>query len=93
MEEGENGNKGESSGANTKQGKERKSRKWRDLTPRQKRRMGIRGVLQFALMVWALRDIRSRDDNQINGSKRLWTIAAFVQPVGPIAYLIFGRKR
>lgn len=74
-------------------GRERKKRRWQDMSPKQKRRAGIRGVLQLALMIWTLRDIRQRDASQIKGSKRLWTIAAFVQPVGPIAYLIFGRKR
>jgi hypothetical protein len=91
MEEGEKEVKDESSEASA--GKGRKGRKWRNLTPKQKRRAGIRGIIQFALMVWTLIDIRHRDESQIKGSKRLWTIAAFVQPIGPIAYLIFGRKR
>jgi hypothetical protein len=71
----------------------KKKRRWQDMTPKQKRRFGVRGAIQMALMVWTLRDISRRDASQIKGSKRLWTLFAFVQPVGPIAYLIFGRKR
>jgi len=53
----------------------------------------VQGVIQFALMAWTLWDLAHRPADQIKGKKRLWVMAAFVQPVGPIAYLLFGRKR
>jgi hypothetical protein len=46
----------------------------------------------MALAAWALWDIRHRPADKIKGSKRWWTLAALVQPVGPIAYFVFGRK-
>jgi hypothetical protein len=70
-----------------------KNWRWRHMTGKRKARMAIRGPLQLALTLWTLRDIRRRSDDQIKGSKRFWTIFAFVQPVGSIAYLLFGRQR
>lgn len=70
-----------------------KKRRWRDMTGKRKARMALRGPLQLALTIWTLRDIRRRSDDQIKGSKRFWTILAFVQPVGFIAYLLFGRQK
>jgi hypothetical protein len=37
-------------------------------------------------------DLRRRPAAQINGSKRLWVAASFVNSLG-IAYFVFGRKR
>ena len=31
--------------------------------------------------------------DEINGSKQMWTVAAFINFIGPIAYFTFGRKR
>jgi hypothetical protein len=33
-----------------------------------------------------------RPGEQIRGSKKLWTAAAFVNFVGPLAYFAFGRR-
>ena len=41
----------------------------------------------------AARDLHGRTDAQVNGPRWLWRIAFFVQPFGPVGYLIFGRKR
>jgi hypothetical protein len=41
----------------------------------------------------ALWDLAHRPASQIKGNKRVWAVFAFVQPVGPLAYLLFGRKR
>lgn len=53
----------------------------------------VGGLLKMLLLMAALRDIRRRSEEEINGSKRMWTAIAFVNYVGPIAYFIFGRKR
>jgi hypothetical protein len=66
---------------------------WHDLSQRQKTGIVVQGTLQLALMAWTLWDVRRRDPAKLNGSKRLWTALAFVQPLGPIAYFFFGRKR
>jgi hypothetical protein len=44
-------------------------------------------------MIWTIWDIRHRSDEEINGKRRWWMMAAFAPPIGPIAYFIFGRKR
>jgi hypothetical protein len=68
-------------------------RKWNDLSTGQKRVTILGGVLQMTLLVAALRDLRRRTPDELNGSKRLWTAAAFVNFVGPISYFLFGRKK
>ena len=69
-------------------------------TPRLKRkpspaqaRAGMQGLINLALMIWTIWDIRHRSDDEINGKRKLWMLAAFAPPIGPIAYFIFGRKR
>jgi hypothetical protein len=69
-----------------------KQKRWQDMTNRQKAVIILLSFLQFALLGAALRDIRRRPAEQINGSKQLWTLAVFVNFVGPLAYFIFGRK-
>jgi Phospholipase_D-nuclease N-terminal len=71
----------------------RSKKQWKDLSSGRKRRIAIQGMIQVALAAWALWDIRHRPADRIKGSKRLWTLAAFVQPVGPVAYFLFGRKK
>lgn len=53
----------------------------------------VRGAINAALVIWALYDIRQRSDAELNGKRNVWLIAAFAPPIGPIAYLLFGRKR
>jgi phospholipase D-like protein len=55
----------------------------------------LRGIIQLALLAAALTDIHRRPAEQINGSKWLWSAAAFINfmGIGPIAYFVFGRKR
>ena len=70
-----------------------RKRQWNDLTSAQKRAIMLAGTLQLTLLAVALVDIRRRPAEAINGSKRLWTAALFVNFIGPIAYFLFGRKR
>ena len=69
------------------------SKKWSELSVPQ--RVGTIALVatQIGLLVAALRDIRGRPAAEIKGSKRLWTAAAFVNFVGPLAYFAFGRKQ
>jgi hypothetical protein len=66
---------------------------WKDLSPLARGRVMIMGVLQVALLIAALRDLRRRPAEAINGNKRLWTALVFINFIGPIAYFVFGRKR
>jgi hypothetical protein len=67
-------------------------KKWKDLSPRQKRGIVLGGTVQIGLHSAALLDIYRRPKEQIRGDKRLWTLATFVNFVGPISYFLFGRK-
>ena len=67
-------------------------KQWRDLTTRQQKAIQFAAAVQFALLAAALWDIWHRPANEINGDRRLWTLASFVNFVGPIAYFLFGRK-
>lgn len=69
-----------------------KQKRWQDMTNSQKAAIILLSFLQFALLGAALWDIHQRPAEQISGRKALWTLAAFVNFVGPLAYFIFGRK-
>jgi hypothetical protein len=68
-------------------------KRWRDLSPMQRRAIVAAGVVQNSLLVAALVDIRRRPARKIRGDKRLWTAAAFVSWTGPLSYFTYGRKR
>ena len=53
----------------------------------------FQGMINMALTIWAVRDIRQRRDDELSKSRKVWMLAAFAPPFGPIAYLLFGRKR
>lgn len=55
--------------------------------------MLVAASVQLSLLATALVDLAKRDPAQIRGSKRAWVPALFVNFIGPIAYLRFGRKR
>ena len=54
---------------------------------------GLQGHINLGLMVWMIWDLRHRTEGEINGRRKLWYLAAFAPPIGPIVYFIFGRKR
>ncbi len=70
-----------------------KKKRWGDLSYTQRVAVVLGGALQVGLMTAALRDIHQRSADEINGSKQMWTVAAFINFIGPIAYFMFGRKR
>jgi ABC-type cobalt transport system substrate-binding protein len=53
----------------------------------------IRFIVQGALLLAALADIAQRPAEEINGDKRRWFAFLFTPFIGPIGYLIFGRKQ
>jgi hypothetical protein len=67
---------------------------WRELTPRQRRGMVIRGTLQLGLLAAALNDLRRRPAAELNGPKVLWVAIACVNylGIGPLVYFAFGRR-
>lgn len=52
----------------------------------------IQGVINLVLVIMTVRDIRQRSADEIKGNRKLWLMAAFAPPFGPIAYLVFGRR-
>jgi hypothetical protein len=67
-------------------------RRWSELTDGQRAVLVIGGAVEVVLTVVALRDLARRPAEQVRGSKALWAVACFVQPVGPPAYLLMGRR-
>jgi hypothetical protein len=74
---------------------------WNAMSSGQKGAMAIRILVQIVAISWTLNDIRHRPAEKIKGNKKLWMFLAFssfgnrqvLVPVGPIAYILFGRKR
>lgn len=69
------------------------NKRWSDLSAAQQQGIVLASVLQLGLLVAALVDIYRRPEEELKGSKHLWTLASFFNFVGPISYFIFGRKR
>lgn len=50
-------------------------------------------ALQIALLVWAIVDWAKRPPATVRGNRYVWLVVMlFVNMLGPIAYLAFGRK-
>ena len=52
----------------------------------------VLGLVKVGLLVAALRDLRRRSPDLVNGNRRVWMFLVFIDYFGPIAYFIFGRK-
>jgi hypothetical protein len=51
------------------------------------------GTVELVLTVTAAVDLLRRPAESVRGPKLAWAAALVVQPVGPISYLVFGRRR
>ena len=67
-------------------------KRWSELSKGRRGALMTLGAVQIALQVAALRDISHRTPDQINGSKRWWVAASFLNFAGPIAWFLRGRK-
>ncbi|MBW8482188.1 hypothetical protein [Actinomadura parmotrematis] len=74
-------------------GSGKRGTRWRELPARRRAAIGAAGTVQVALLAAALLDLQRRPAERVNGPKRLWYAASFVNFVGPIAYFAVGRKR
>lgn len=70
----------------------RRMLRWSDLSSTQRTRLVVLGVVEILLTTIAARDLARRDPSQVRGPKILWVPALLVQPVGPPAYLLWGRR-
>ncbi|UUY02215.1 PLD nuclease N-terminal domain-containing protein [Svornostia abyssi] len=67
-------------------------RRWSDLSPAQQGAVIAVGALQFGLQAFALRDLKRRPARQVRGPKPAWAAASFINFLGPLAYLRWGRR-
>ena len=65
---------------------------WAELSRSQKRAVVVAGAVEVALTVAAWRDLATRPASRVRGPKKVWVLAALVQPVGPVAYFALGRR-
>ena len=68
-------------------------KQWRDLTAQQQRGIVVAGLVEVVLTSLAVRDLVRRPPSQVRGPKPLWLLSFVVQPVGPVGYLLVGRRR
>jgi hypothetical protein len=68
-------------------------RRLRDLSAPQRALLAVLALVQLGLLGAALFDLRRRPARKVRGDKRLWVAASFVNYIGPLAYLAYGRKR
>lgn len=66
-------------------------RKWSEMSSCQKATVATLSAVEVALTTISLIDLVKRPSSQIRGNKLMWAFGVFVQPVGPIAYLAWGR--
>jgi hypothetical protein len=68
------------------------TKRWSDLTGTQQRVVVGAAAVELVLTATALVDLARRPARQVRGPRSVWVLACFVQPVGPIAYLLLGRR-
>ncbi len=69
-----------------------KQKRWHELSEAQQVAIIVLSVVQVTLLLGALWDIYRRPPEKINGAKGWWSLASFINYLGPIAYFSFGRK-
>jgi hypothetical protein len=67
-------------------------RSWQDLTPRRRRLTVLAAAAEIAITTWAGRDLARRPAESVRGPRAAWALGLLVQPVGPVAYLAWGRR-
>ncbi|MHA7293472.1 PLDc N-terminal domain-containing protein [Arthrobacter sp. HLT1-21] len=71
----------------------RTSRKWNDLTDRQKTLTLVLGSIQLSLAATAWADLAKRSPAQVHGSKPVWSAVIAVSFFGPVLYFVKGIRR
>jgi hypothetical protein len=67
-------------------------KRWSDFSPAQRAAILVGAAIEVVLTTTALVDLAKRPRAQVRGPKLFWLLACVVQPVGPISYLMFGRR-
>lgn len=71
----------------------RQSKRWDDLSSEQQTAIVLGSIIEVVLTTAALIDLARRPADLVRGPKWAWAAGSFVQPVGPIAYFAFGRRK
>jgi hypothetical protein len=67
-------------------------KRWRDLTEAQRAAILTLASTELGLTATAVLDLARRPAAQVRGPRVLWWPFLFVQPVGPVLYLLRGRR-
>ena len=67
-------------------------KQWRDLSAGQRAGIVAAGAAELVLTAVSVRDLARRPAKQVRGPKWLWMLMMPVQPMGPISYLLLGRR-
>jgi hypothetical protein len=67
-------------------------KRWSDFSKGQQAVILVGSAIEVVLTTAALADLARRPSAQVRGPKPLWILGCVFQPVGPIAYLVFGRR-
>ena len=70
-----------------------RNKSWNELSVVSRWRIAILGITQLTLQFVALRDLVKRPAAEVRGAKSAWAAASFINFLGPVAYLVFGRIR
>jgi hypothetical protein len=62
----------------------RRKKRWSDCSPQQRIAIVLGAIAELIMTTIALRDLARRAAKQVRGSKLLWVLTFFVQPIGPI---------
>lgn len=72
--------------------KQGEKKRWRDRSTNEKIALIALSAAQFALSAWAQRDLSDRERDEVRGPKIVWRLVNMVTVVGPVSYLIVGRR-
>ncbi|YCK39649.1 PLDc N-terminal domain-containing protein [Actinomadura sp. ATCC 39365] len=67
--------------------------RWDEMSNRRRSSLLVLASAEFAVTAAAAVDLWCRPQADVRGRKALWWLGIFVQPVGPLAYLLWGRLR
>ncbi|MFI6925299.1 PLD nuclease N-terminal domain-containing protein [Nonomuraea spiralis] len=67
--------------------------RWNEMSNRQRSWLAVLASVELAATTAAAVDLWRRPKGDVRGRKGLWWLGIFVQPFGPVAYLLWGRRR
>lgn len=67
------------------------NKKWSEMSRAQQGAVVVLGAAEVVLTAVAVVDLVRRPAEQVRGPKVAWAAGLAIQPVGPIAYLAWGR--